>query len=126
MKSRNLLMVLSVAGLMLGAQPALAASAAVKAMAGIMDHLMHYPSAEEKVKLKAIMDDKASSANEKVIAKAIMDLQHHVAAGDADALKKVAGDASAPAEVRDLAGIVLNISHMPSDADKAKLEAMMK
>ena len=117
MKSRGLLMVLSVAGLTLGTQSALAASAAVKEMAGIMDHLMHYPSDAEKVKLKAIMEDKGSSADEKVVAKGIMDLQHHVAAGDVDSLKKVAGDSSAPQEVRDLAGIVLNISHMPSDAD---------
>ncbi|BBJ00581.1 hypothetical protein FGKAn22_22730 [Ferrigenium kumadai] len=126
MKSRFLLVLLSVAGLMLGAQSALAASAAVREMAGIMMHLEHYPSDAEKVRLNAIAADKGSTGQERVIATAIGNLRHEVAAGDADKLRKVTGDMSAPAEVRDLAGIVLNISHMPSAADKRKLEAMMK
>lgn len=126
MKSRNLLMVWSVAGLMMGAPSAYAASAAVKEMAGIMSHLEHYPSDAEKTKLKAIADGKDSSAQEKAIATAIINLKHKVAAGDADALKKVAGDSSVPAEVRDLANIILSLNHMPSASDKAKLSAMLK
>lgn len=126
MKSKFLLVLLSVMGLMLGSQSALAASMAVREMAGIMMHLKHYPSDEEKAKLKAIVADKASTEQERVIATAISNLEHEVASGDADKLKKVAGDMSAPAEVRDLAGIVLNIRHKPSSADKSKLEAMMK
>ncbi len=126
MKSRFLLVLLSVVGLMLGAQSALAASSAVREMAGIVMHLEHYPSDAEKARLKAIAADKDSTGQERVIATAIANLKHQVAAGDVDKLKKVAGDMSAPAEVRDLAGIVLNISHMPSSADKSKLEVMMK
>jgi hypothetical protein len=126
MKNRFLLVLLSVVGLMLGAQSALAASAAVREMAGIVMHLEHYPSDAEKARLKAIAADKSSTGQERVIATAIANLRHEVAAGDADKLRKVAGDMSAPAEVRELAGIVLNISHMPSSADKSKLEAMMK
>lgn len=127
MRSKYLLVfLLSVVGLMLGAQAALAASAAVRDMAGIMMHLEHYPSDAEKAKLKAIVDDKGSTEQERVIATAITNLNHKVAAGDADKLKKVVGDMSAPAEVRDLAGIVLNINHMPSAADKSKLQMMMK
>ncbi|OGS90066.1 MAG: hypothetical protein A2061_09780 [Gallionellales bacterium GWA2_59_43] len=126
MKSKYLLVLLSVIGLMLGAQSALAASAAVREMAGIMLHLSHYPSDAEKARLKAIVADKGSTEQERVIAAAITNLEHKVAAGDADKLKKVAGDMSAPAEVRDLAGIVLNINHKPSSADKSKLEAITK
>ena len=126
MRSKRLLFVVAMAGLMMGAQPVFAASAAVKQMAGIMDHLMHYPSDAEKAQLQTIIDDKGSSAQEKVVARSIKDLQHHVAAGDVDGLKQVMADASAPQDVRDLAGIVLNISHMPSADDKMKLEAMMK
>ncbi|HXU93781.1 MAG TPA: hypothetical protein VFP33_09010 [Gallionella sp.] len=126
MKSRFLLVLLSVVGLMLGAQSVLAASAAVREMAGVVMHLEHYPSDTEKAKLKAIAADKGSTEQERVIATAIANLRHEVAAGDADKLRKVTGDMSAPAEVRELAGIVLNISHTPSAADKRKLEAMMK
>lgn len=126
MKSKFLLVLLSVAGLMLGSQSAMAASAAVREMAWIMVHLKHYPSDEEKAKLKAIVADKASTEQERVIATAISNFEHGVETGDADKLKKVTGDMSAPAEVRELAGIVLNMSHKPSSADKAKLEAIMK
>ncbi len=126
MKNKYLLILLSAMGLMLGAQSVLAASAAVREMAGIMKNLNHYPGSEEKARLKAIAADKASTDQERVIATAIMNLEHEVAAGDADKLRKVSGDMSAPAEVRELAGIVLNMNHKPSSADKRKLEAMMK
>ena len=126
MKSKYFLVLLSVAGLMLGAQSALAASAPVREMAGIMMHLNHYPSDAEKARLSAIVADKGSTGQERVIATAISNLEHKVAAGDVDKLKQVMGDMSAPAEVRDLAGIVLNISHKPSAADKSKLEMMAK
>ena len=126
MKNRFLWMVLSVVALMAGAQPALAASAAVREMAGIMMHLEHYPSDAEKARLNAIAADQGSSAQERVIATAMLNLKHHAAAGDVDKLKMVSGDISAPVEVRELAGIVLSLNHMPSTADKGKLETMLK
>jgi hypothetical protein len=126
MKSKYLLVLLSVAGLMQGAQSALAASGAVREIAGVMMNLSHYPSGAEKARLKAIVADKSSTEQERVIATAISNLEHKVAAGDVEKLKQVMGDMSAPVEVRDLAGIVLNISHKPSAADKQKLEMMAK
>ncbi len=125
MKSRMLLCFVSIAGLMLGAQSALAASAAVKEMAGIMDHLAHYASDAEKVQLKEIVDSKDSTAQERILATAIADIEHHAADKDKDQLNQVINDTAAPAEVRELASIVLNIAHHPTDADKAKLEKMM-
>ncbi|HZW26748.1 MAG TPA: hypothetical protein VFF26_14815 [Gallionella sp.] len=126
MKNKYLFALLSVMSLILGSQSALAASAAVREMAGIVMHLNHYPSDAEKARLGVIVADKASTEPERVIATAISNLEHKVTAGDADKLRKVTGDMSAPAEVRDLAGIVLNINHKPSAADKGKLEAMAK
>jgi hypothetical protein len=126
MKSKYLWVLLSAAGLMLGAQSALAASAAVREMAGIMMHLNHYPSDAEKARLKAIAADMGSTGQERVIATAISNLEHKVAAADADKLRQVADDMSAPAEVRDLASIVLDINHKPDKSDKKKLEMMMK
>lgn len=126
MKSKYLLVLMSVLSLVLGSQSAQAASAAVREMAGIMIHLKHYPSDAEKDKLRAIVADKGTTEQERVIAAAIANLEHEAAAGDMDKLKKVMGDMSAPTEVRDLAGIVLNISHKPSAAEKSKLEMMMK
>ena len=126
MNSKHFFVLVSVAGLMLGAQPTLAASTAVREMAGIVMNLNHYPSDAEKAGLRSIVSDKGSTEQERIIATAISNLEHKVAAADADKLKKVAGDMAAPAEVRDLAGIVLSISHKPSGADKSKLETMMK
>lgn len=126
MMSKYLLVLLSVAGLILGLNPALAASGAVREMAGVMINLNHYPSDAEKAKLRAIVAEKGSTEQERVIAIAISNLEHKVAAGDADKLKQVMSDMSAPVEVRDLARIVLNLSHKPSAADKSKLEMMTK
>ena len=126
MTSKKMLCLVSLFGLMLGAQSALAASAAVREMAGIMVHLEHYPSDAEKVKLKGIVDNKGSTGQERVLATAISNLKHKAAAEDKDKLKQVMDDTAAPAEVRELAGIILNMSHMPSAADKGKLEKMMK
>ena len=126
MTSKSLLCLVSMVGLMLGAQSALAASAAVREMAGIMAHLEHYPSDAEKAKLKGIVISKDSTEQERVLASAISHFKHNVDTKDVDKLKKVMGDAAAPAEVRDLAGIVLSISHMPSAEDKIKLENIMK
>ena len=126
MKSKYFLVLLSAAGLMLGAQSALAASTAVREMAGIVMNLNHYPSDAEKAKLKVIAAGKGSTEQERVIATAISNLEHKVAAGDAEKLKQVTGDMSAPAEVRELADIILKISHKPSKEDKRKLETMAK
>jgi hypothetical protein len=121
-----LLCFVSMAGLMLGAQSALAASAAVKEMAGILVHLEHHPSDMEKARLKAVADNGTSTDQESVLARAISHLQHHAADEDKGKLKQIMDDAAAPAEVKELAGIILNLSHMPSAADKQKLEQMMK
>ncbi len=126
MNSKYLLVLLSAAGLMLGTQSALAASAAVREMAGIVMNLNHYPSDAEKAELKAITANKDSTEQERAIATAISNMEHKVAAGDADKLKQVMNDMSAPAEVRDLAGIVMNFSHKPSKEDKRKLEMLAK
>jgi len=126
MKNRILLCLISMLGLLLASQSALAASEAVREMAGIMVHLEHYPSDAEKAQLKDIIDSKTSTAQERVLAAAITNLKHHAADADKSKLKQVMDDTSAPAEIRELAGIVLNINHMPSAADKSKLEQMMK
>ena len=126
MKSRILLCLVSMAGLLLAAQPALAASAAVREMAGIMVHLAHYPSDAEKARLQGIVDSPDSTGPERVLAGAIMNLKHKASAADKDRLRQLVDDAAAPAEVRDLAGIVMNISHKPSAEDKRKLEQMMQ
>lgn len=126
MKSNYIWVLLSATALMLGAHSALAASAAVKEMAGITMHLNHYPGDAEKARLKAIASDMGNTEQERIIATAISNLEHKVAKADADKLRQVAGDMSAPAEVRDLAGIVLGINHKPGKEEKKRLEMMSK
>ena len=76
MTSKNMLLLLSLLGLMLGTQSALAASAAVREMASILVHLEHYPSAEDKVKLNGIAENKSSTKQEQVLATSISNLKH--------------------------------------------------
>ena len=112
--------------MMLVVQPVLAATGAMREMAGIVIKLEHFPSAAEKSRLKELASSKESTEQEKVVANAIANLSHTVADADIPKLKQVMGDATASAEVRDLAAIILNISHKPSAADKGKLQQMMK
>jgi hypothetical protein len=98
---------------------------ALKTMAGIMMHLNHYPSSEEKQTLHDISTDSGNSKHIRTIAQAMFNLQHSAAAADVPKLKAVITDMDAPQEVRDLASIVLNINHHPSMADKKRLGTMM-
>ena len=126
MNSKKIVGFMSLLGLLLSVQTALAASVAVQEMAGVLVHLEHFPSDAEKTKLKGIVDNKSSTEQERVLATAISNLKHKATAEDKDKLKHLMDDTTTPAEVRELAGVVLNISHMPSAEDKGKLEKLMK
>ena len=93
--------------LMLTAQATLAATAAVREMAGMLVKLEHYPSTAEKSRLMELAASKDSTAQEKVVANAMANLSHSATDADKAKLKQVVGDAVAPAEVRELAGIIL-------------------
>lgn len=110
----------------LAVQPVLAATPAVREMAGILINLEHYPSAAEKSRLKELAASKEYTEQEKVVANTLVNLNHSAADADKAQLQQLMGDASAPADVRDLAGIILNLSHKPSAADKRKLQQLMK
>lgn len=112
--------------LMLAVQPVLAASTAVREMAGILVKLEHYPSAAEKSRLAELAASKDTTAQEKVVANAMANLSHAAADADKAKLKQTQGDATAPTEIRELAGIILGLNHKPSATDKDKLRQMMK
>jgi len=94
-------------------------------MAGIIMHLNHYPSTEEKESLRAIIDDKAVSEYERVLAQALLNMKHKASAADKEKLQAIMNDASTPQQLRDMAAIVHGLNHMPSAADKKKLGMMM-
>ena len=112
--------------LMLAVQPVLAASSAVREMAGMLVKLEHYPSAAEKSRLMELAASKDTTAQEKIVANAIANLKHAAADADKAKLKQAVDDSSASTEVRELAGIILGLNHKPSAADKDKLQQMMK
>src|SRR5690606_14012229 len=64
----------------------------VHTMAGILIKLNHFPSAEEKATLQAIIASPDSSAATKAIAQAIHDMQHSVSAADKAKLEAIASD----------------------------------
>jgi len=97
----------------------------MRTMAGIIMHLNHYPSTEEKDTLRAIVNDSTVPAHERVLAQALLNMKHKASAADKEKLQAIMNDASAPQQLREMAGIVHSLNHMPSAADRKKLGMMM-
>jgi len=128
MKLQQLLMglVFSLAVLVLPVSSFAANSDAIKTMAGILKGLHHYPSAEEKKSLQAIVANDKSTAGEKVLATALINIKHTVSGADQDKLEKLMNDESATGLERSMADIIIHINHEPRPADQPKLDEMMK
>jgi hypothetical protein len=103
---------------------AVADSAATQTLARVTMNLNHFPSDEDKVALKEIIDNDDSSEEEAAIATALSNMQHKVTEVDANRLADIVDDDESDATARKLAGIVLGINHAPSDDDKAALAAL--
>jgi len=112
--------------LLLAAMPAVQAhESALSTMAGMVMHLNHYPSADEKSMLAGIAADAHATAGEKLLAGALSRMQHQVGGTDTDALRALSADKHASKDERTLAGILLGISHHASGADKEQLKALL-
>ena len=96
----------------------------VRAMAGILAKLNHFPTDAEKKTLETIVKSDAATAHEKTIAQALMNTQHAVGAADKPKLEAVTKDQAAPQAVRTLAEILARLNHSPSAADKATLSKL--
>ena len=105
--------------------PVSAEDSAFTTMAKIVMNLNHYPSADDKLKLKQITNSFESNEAEKTIASAVLNLQHQATASDKKKLMEISERESLPESTRVLAGIVGNINHKTSDADNRKLKEMM-
>jgi hypothetical protein len=104
----------------------LASDGAIQTMARITMNLNHYPSDDDKVALKGIIDSDNTSDEEADIAMAIANMEHKVQDKDTERLTDIVDDDSSPADARSLASILLRINHSPSDADKTALAALAK
>lgn len=124
MKLRSLRQCLAIAMLALLAPLAGAGDDPVQTMAGILIKLNHFPSAEDKATLQAIIASPDSSAAAKTIAQAIHDMQHSVSADDKAKLAALASDAEASDGEKTLATILAGISHQPGADAKATLETL--
>jgi hypothetical protein len=112
------------ATLLLTAGLAFADSAAIQTMARITMSLNHFPSDDDKVALKAIIDSDDSSEEEAAIAMALSNMQHKVTAADAERLADIVDDPESDGSARQLSGILLHVNHAPSDEDKVALAAL--
>jgi hypothetical protein len=110
--------------LLLIAGLAIADSAATRTLARVTMNLNHFPSDEDKVALKEIIDSDDSSEEEAAIALALVNMQHKVTEKDAERLADIIDDDTSDASARKLAGILLGVNHTPSDGDKAALAAL--
>jgi len=99
---------------------------AIGTMAGIVMHLNHYPSEDEKEELAGIIRDKHTTTGENVLAGSLMRMRHQVDAADAARLRALVADSKASGRERTLADILLGISHHPSAADRQRLQTLMK
>jgi hypothetical protein len=123
---RKLLSVLS-ALLILGVTSSIATAAetkAVKAMAGILTSIQHFPSTSDKQVLGQIVEDKSTTADERTVAKSLLNVQHKVAAADKAGLESIVADAKASSGVKTLASVILSLNHMATADDKTKLTAL--
>lgn len=101
-----------------------AESRAVRAMAGILMHLQHFPSDADKQSLKQITEDESATKDERTVAQALMDVRHTVAAADKPGLEAIVKSDQAPGSVKTLAEVILNLKHAPSESDKQKLKSL--
>lgn len=62
----------------------------LRVIANAIKRIEHQPSAADKKKMQAIMDDEAASSAEKRLAGAVLRFNHKAASEDAAALKKLA------------------------------------
>lgn len=124
MKLKQLIVAIVCCFALVGIQSAIAASDAIKTMAGIMMKLNHYPSDAEKGTLKGIVDGKSSAA-EKTLATAMINLEHAATAADKKKLKALIEDDATPGPARAMAKIIMNLNHKPSGADKKVLKELM-
>jgi len=98
----------------------------VKAIAKILSHVNHFPSASEKKTLKKIAGDSSSPEHIRVIATAVSNMQHSVGSDDKSKLQAIAGDHGIDDDARTIASILINFSHKPSKADKKKLGEILE
>ena len=97
---------------------------AVKAVAGMLLTLNHFPNDAQKKELQALADAKTTTPQEKVIVTAVMNLVHSVSAADKPKVEALMKDPAATASVKTLAGILDKFLHMATDADKVALKKM--
>ncbi len=99
---------------------------AIQTMARITMSLNHFPSDDDKAKLKGIIDSDDASEEEADIAMAIANIEHKVLDKDTERLEDIINDESTGADARKLASILLRVNHAPSDEDKSVLAALAK
>lgn len=104
--------------------PAAGDSKNVKAMAGILMNLNHFPSDAEKTQLQAIVSDASASAEEKTVATALLGLQHKVADADKSKLQAIIDgkDSKISESLKTIAAALAGLNHTPSAAEKEKLK----
>jgi hypothetical protein len=110
--------------LLFAAGPVVADTETIRTLARIAMDLDHYPSVDDKVILKAIIDSDDSSEEEAAIAMALSNIEHEVKPADAERLADIVDDDLSDASARRLAEILLRINHSPGDDDKVALAAL--
>lgn len=124
MKTSILISALLSSALLLAIPGPARADSAIGEMAGIVLHLNHHPSSDEKKELREILDSDHATQGERTLARALLNMNHKVEGADRDRLAELARNDSAPAAERELADILLNLRHKPSGDDKERLQRL--
>ena len=99
-------------------------SAAVKAIAGILMNVNHFPNDADKKTLTTLAAQSSTTEQEKVLIAAMMGMQHSIAAADKPKVEAVMKDAKASAGVKQIATILNTFLHMASADEKAALKKL--
>ncbi len=99
------------------------ASDATGTMAKVLLSLNHFPSADNKVSLQAVVDSDMSTPNQKALAGAIGRIAHKVNADDTAVMQAIAASGNASEKV--IAATILGVNHEASDASRKALDGLM-
>jgi len=104
--------------------PAATNSKAVKAIAGVLMDIQHFPNDAQKKTLTSVAADGATTAQEKVLVQAILCMMHSINDADKPKVEAIMKDAAAPAGVKQIATILDHFLHMVNAEDKATLQKL--
>jgi len=97
-----------------------------KAIATLLLEFVHVATPEQRIVLRRVIDDPATTAASRALARGVLRIVHVPHPEDLPALRALMADSSQPRLVRTLARVILHLVHVPTGAQRdAVREALL-